>query len=272
MGIFQWMHRKKPQPADPASEGRLSYRVGELQGIGRRRSQEDACLFVNALDVTKIRQQGLLAVVSDGMGGMQDGRTASATAISCMQSWFGALDRDGDISQQLYEGILMADRQVYEVIGGDGGCTVIACLIYEEKLYYAGVGDSGLYLWRDSQLTKISREQNLLHEDYLRLIHRGVLRPDMVRGDQEAEALAQFVGMGSVDDVDQLRRPLLLQPRDVLLLCSDGISGVLTEEMLGQCLALSSPKVACAAMEEQIRRAALSHQDNYTALVIYCAE
>ena len=104
------------------------------------------------------------------------------------------------------------------------------------------------------------------------MINRGVLRPELVRGDHEGEALAQFIGMGSVEDIDHLHRPLELQPGDVLLLCSDGISGVLTEETLCQCLSLSGPKVACAAMEEQIRRAALPHQDNYTALVIYCTD
>ena len=67
MGLF---NRKRRQPRPP--ERLLSYQVANLQGIGTRERQEDSFAFVNALDVTEMRRKGLLAIVADVMGGLNN--------------------------------------------------------------------------------------------------------------------------------------------------------------------------------------------------------
>ena len=76
-------------------ENLLGYRVANLQGVGARTRQEDSFTVANAFDVVKIRDEGLLFAVFDGMGGMKDGKLASETAVSSMRDSFKAMDREG---------------------------------------------------------------------------------------------------------------------------------------------------------------------------------
>ena len=94
-----WLDRflTKPKPSsDPVPEVEpisplLSYQVANLQQKGARPYQEDSFAFVNALDVTEIRENGLMAIVADGMGGMEAGKQVSEMAVSCMVSAFSQM-------------------------------------------------------------------------------------------------------------------------------------------------------------------------------------
>ena len=76
--------------------------------------------------------------------------------------------------------------------------------------------------------------------------------------------------MDILDDVDFLRKPFQLQDKDVLVLCSDGVSGVLTGEEILYCLQKTTSQEMCEEMERGILAANRAYQDNYTALVIQC--
>lgn len=268
-----WNKRRKKQvvPQElPPQERLLSYRVANLQGIGTRQNQEDAFAFVNAVDVTEMKRKGLLALVADGMGGMEGGKLASETAIAAMKASFQTMDRQGDLAEALKGSVLAAGQQVFEALGGRGGSTLVACLFYREQLYYASVGDSYLYLLRDGQLLRLNRPHNVRQECWLDTIRSGSMDPEPARAHREAEALTQFLGMETLDDVDYLRRPLALREGDLLLLCSDGVAGVLTEDQLMSCLQGDAPDQMCPRLEQAILAENRQYQDNYTALVIRC--
>ena len=108
-----------PKPA----ERLLSYRIGNLQGVGSRARQEDSFTVMNSMDVTAIREKGMFFSVCDGMGGMKDGKLASETAIASLRQSFAAMDRSRDLSRQLVECAYTASEKVEEKIGGDGGST-----------------------------------------------------------------------------------------------------------------------------------------------------
>lgn len=253
-----------------AEKGLLSCQIAGLQGIGARERQEDSFVCVNASDVTLIREKGLLAVVADGMGGMQDGKIASETAVNCFQSDFNRLDYDADLAAQLRDSVLHANQEVYQILKGEGGSTAVLCLLYREKLFYAGVGDSFLYLKREGELCRVNREHNILHQKLLQAIREGNMEKSEAEGDPEKAALTQFLGMDELTDTDSLRRPLALQGGDVLLLCTDGVGGVLTEECISDCLKLADAGQICAELERNILRENRRNQDNYTILVIRC--
>ncbi|MCR4892492.1 MAG: protein phosphatase 2C domain-containing protein [Lachnospiraceae bacterium] len=248
----------------------LSYQVGNLQGIGSRERQEDSFAFANAMDVTEILRQGLLAIVADGMGGMQDGKVASECVISTMLSDFEAMDRNSDLSIQFQRSVHHANNEVFRRLGGDGGSTVVGGIFFQEKLYFVSVGDSFIYLLRDGRLSRINREHNCRNSIFLKTIRAGSMDPEDGRSDPEEAALTQFVGMDELSDIDAFRRPLQLKNRDVLLFCSDGVGGVLSEEEIRECLLTMSPPEACIEMEQRIYRKQRPHQDNFTALVIRC--
>ena len=249
----------------------LSYRGANLQGIGSRERQEDSFAFVNILDVTKMRENGLFAAAADGMGGMFGGKTASETAIAAVKDAFARFDMCGDISEQLRAAAVEANERVFSALGGVGGTTLAATVIYDEKLWFVSVGDSYIYLKRGSLLYRLNREQNIFHTRLLEAVCCGSTDRSLAENDPEKPALSQFIGMDELDDIDLFLRPFRLADGDVILICSDGVGGVLSEKTITEALSLSSPQIMCEALEQSIIAAAAPTQDNYTALVIQCS-
>lgn len=272
-----WIDRFFPRPGDnpPAPQADpipvlLSYQVANLQQKGARPYQEDSFAFVNALDVTEIRRSGLMAVVADGMGGLEAGRQVSEMAVGQMVSAFARMQRTGDLAAQLNAAAAAADQALVQRFRGAGGTTLIACILYDEKLYFTSVGDSFLYLARGGGLYRLNREQNYRHQLYAEAIDAGSIDPADADQDPDGHRLSAFLGMGGLADLDGLRRPLPLRDGDVLLLCSDGVGGVVPQPQLLQDLAAGSAAEVCARLDASVRQAARPQQDNYTALVIRC--
>ena len=249
----------------------FEYRVGNLQGVGTRRAQEDSFAVANVFDEEKIREEGLFFMVCDGMGGMKDGALASQTAIGHIRNGFFDMDREGDLAAQLRDCVFAASAEVEAVIGGDGGSTAVGGIIYNDKFYYASVGDSSLFLLRSGSLYRLNREQNLCHEKYLDRIREGNMVPGDLQDDREAPALTAFLGMEGLSDIDCSVRPLPIERGDVLMACSDGVAGVLSEAEITEALRMDSVQEACAWMEQRIQAYARINQDNYTAVVVKCS-
>lgn len=261
---------EQPPVERPQVKRMLTYQVANLQEVGARARQEDSFTFANAFDVTEIREKGLLFVVCDGMGGMKDGKIASETAIASIRRSFINMDRNADLAKQLKESVYLAADEVEQRLGGDGGSTLVAGILFQEKLYYASVGDSFLYLKRGNQLLRLNREHNLCCQTYLESIRSGDMNPQEGRECPEAAALTQFLGMTGLDDVDGSVRPLPVRDGDILLACSDGVGGVLSEEEILGALSLHSSQAMCQQMNQGIISHAKKNQDNYTALVVKC--
>lgn len=252
------------------SAEKTGYRVANLQGIGTRQRQEDSFAFVNAMDAAAIRNKGMMFVVADGMGGMKDGKLASETAVSASKHLFQEMDREGDLAQQLRDGMFWAGDQVFQALGGDGGSTIVACILFRERLYFASVGDSFLYLQRDGELIRLNQEHNVQNERYLEQIRSDRLDPVFLNNAPDTGALTQFLGMDGMDRIDCLRRPLCMQDGDILLACSDGVGGVLSQQTIRSCMECGDPGDICNALETEIIAQRRNSQDNYTALVVQC--
>jgi len=257
---------------DPTLEltDKLRYKVANLQGIGARRRQEDSFTLMNALDETLYDEYGLMFAVCDGMGGMKDGKLASETAVASFRRFFKDMDRRGRIAEQLKQSVFAASQEVESYLGGDGGSTVVIGIIYHEQLYFASVGDSFFYLKRNGRLYRLNSEHNVCHERYLENIRDGYFDPTECRNDREAAALSQFLGMPGLEEVDCSVRPMWLQKGDVLLACSDGVGGVLSEYEILDAMNYELGEDACRRLEQSLIEYAKPNQDNYTALLIQC--
>ena len=201
----------------------LSYRLANLQGVGARGRQEDSFVVTNAFDVMKIKEEGLFFAVCDGMGGMADGALASQTAVASLRSSFQMMDRSSDLAQQLRKSIFTASSEVEAKIGGDGGSTVVAGIIYNEKLYYASVGDSFFYLFRNGNLIRLNREQNLFHQHYMEEIQKGSVDPKDYQEQKEATALTCFLGMIGLENMDYSVRPFPLRPESRIIATKNSV-------------------------------------------------
>lgn len=250
----------------------FGYQTALLQGIGSRERQEDSYAFVNDHDVLKIHQNGLLAIVADGMGGMADGKKASVMAVTSLLKSFDELDMSNGISLQIRDAFYLANERVFNLLNGYGGSTAVLCLFYHEKLWFASVGDSSIYMLRNQQLNRLNIRHTLCNDVMLKTIRRGSADPSEGRDNPEAHALSSFLGMEELSGIDYLLRPLALKPGDVLLLCSDGIDGTLDEDIIISCLEQETPEYSCFAIENEIKKKAKKYQDNYTGLIIRCVK
>lgn len=248
----------------------LSYRLANLQGVGTRSQQEDSFVVVNAFDVMKIKEQGLFFAVCDGMGGMADGALASQTAVQSLKESFTSMSTASDLAEQLKKSVYRASSEVESKIGGDGGSTLVGGIIYQEKLVYASVGDSFLYLYRNGSLYRMNREQNVCHSNYMEAVKEGSVDPSDYQEHSDAAALTGFLGMIGLEDIDCSVRPFPLMRGDVILACSDGVGGVLMENDIKAALELPSEQDMCHRIEQKLVDYARTNQDNYTAFVVKC--
>lgn len=254
----------------PKTKIKLSYQFANLQDIGKRSQQEDSFGFVNVADVTEILKKGFMAIVADGMGGMKDGSFASKTAVSVLRSVFEFLDYEADIPSQLNTAMLDASRQIYGDLGAEGGSTAIACLFYDEEMYYSSIGDSFLMLKRDNQLFRINRPHTVRHKEYYSDVLRGSANPLFGNSADQKNALTNYLGAEECDDIDYFVKAMPLNDGDVIMICSDGVAGVLSENCMLSCLSLNTPLQMCNELDKCIKELDLPNQDNYTAIVIKC--
>lgn len=268
--LFFKNKRTKTTQDPVVTERFLGYQVANLQGIGTRQRQEDSFAYVNAMDVVEIKNNGLMALLADGMGGMQDGKLVSEAAIAAVTADFRQMDRRQDLCAQLEESIYHANDILYETFRGSGGTTMVACIFFQEYLYFASVGDSFLYLKRGDGIYRLNREQTCRQDAYFAQLQEGRLDTAEADADEDGPRLSQFLGRDELEEVDALCRPLRIQRGDVFLLCSDGVGGVLEDSILLACLKEPTPEQSCMRIEREIQVLERPGQDNYTALVIAC--
>ena len=242
-------------------------RVGNVQGLGARERQEDSFAICNASDPEALERQGLFAVVCDGMGGMADGNDASEAAVEAMAQLFRSLLAEGDVPRQLREGVLAVSDGIFQRFQGRGGTTAVAVRILGDTLHWLSVGDSAIFCKRGECVFQLNREHTCLNDLYLQELHREPIQKERAERDEDARRLTAFVGMDRLDRVDQSLRPWRLKPGDVILLCSDGISGVLTAPELKEAMSLP-PDEGCHLLETMVGEKALPSQDNYTGVMI----
>lgn len=250
----------------------LSYYVGNVQSVGARERQEDSFAIGNAFDVKKMRDQGLLFAVCDGMGGMKDGKIASETAVTCIRNYFQNLNVSEDIAEQLRSYMLHASEQIEDILEGQGGSTAVVGVLYNEGLSFVSVGDSFLYLKRGSNLYRLNQEHTMCQQIFLECIRSGDINPETGRNDPETVALTQFLGMTGFNEIDGTVRPIPVMEGDVLFACSDGIGGTLDEREIFMALSRNDVHEMCSYIEKNVLAHGKPNQDNFTGVVVKCVK
>ena len=250
-----------PIPRGPALQ------VGNVQGVGARERQEDSFAVCNASDRSALEREGFFAVVCDGMGGMDSGNEASEAAVEAFLQLFRSLLAEGDIPRQLREGTLAVSDGIFQRFRGRSGTTAVAVRIQGGGLHWISVGDSAIFLKRGECVFQLNREQTCLNDLYLRELRQEPIQKERAEGDEDARRLTAFVGIDCLGQVDQSLRPWVLRDGDVILLCSDGMSVVLSPAELREAMSLP-PDEGCRLLETMVQEKALPGQDNYTGVMI----
>jgi serine/threonine protein phosphatase PrpC len=174
-----------------------------------------------------------LFVVADGMGGAQAGEVASRLAA---EAFAAGLPDDGTSEQRLEQRVREANSRIHDVSQEDRalngmGTTITAAHLDGDELALAHVGDSRAYLLRDGELTRLTRDHTLVDE----LVRRGELTEQEAAEHPQRSIITR--ALGPEPDVEIDLRTHRVQAGDVLLLCSDGLTGMIGEDEVAQILA-----------------------------------
>lgn len=246
--------------------------IGLASDIGRREYQQDAAKTGN--DYEFVLSNRAIAVLCDGMGGLNGGERASKLCADLVYEGFHDLPEDADIHGYLLKAVDQADQAVSDLRDETGtplhaGTTLIAVAIRGNEMYWASVGDSRIYILRGKDMEQATQDHN-----YLMILQQRVMRGELsyeeASSDPKREALVSYIGMGGVRYVDCNPEPLHLQDGDVVLICSDGLYRTLTKGEMQQIILNSEVSMEQTA-EELVRRALekkLQYQDNLTVILL----
>jgi protein phosphatase len=236
--------------------------------IGRiRENNEDKFDFFLPDDPTQIALRGRLWAVADGMGGHNAGQIASEAALKALiRTYYSAQSPDETeetIRASLGEAnglIYRAARQI-ETRASGMGTTIVVAVVKEDVLTIAHIGDSRAYLLRRGEgLRRLTTDHSWVEEQ----VRRGILS----RVDAEASPYRNYIlrSIGVEAAVDAEIVSLPLQPEDTLLLCTDGLSGYLSDDALTVALSGTSPAQIALDLIDAANDA--GGKDNITALVV----
>jgi protein phosphatase len=220
-----------------------------------------------------------LYVVADGMGGHASGEVASQMAIDTLRDFFKATSADpegtwpykmdkarGYEENRLITGVKLANLRIFESAQRDSkqrgmGTTIVAILVVDDGVLVGHVGDSRVYRWRDNKLDQLTEDHSLLN-DYIKMKR---LSEEEIANFPHKNVIVRALGMKETVKVDT--RLDVPQPGDLYLLCSDGLSGPVTDEEIRE-LAISKPDLKQAASALIDRANQNGGPDNVTVVLL----
>ena len=203
-----------------------------------------------------------LFAVADGMGGHAAGEVASEIAITVLQEQAPHTLDANALSNAVETANYAILRAVEDGRGLEGmGTTLTAAMVEGERLLIAQVGDSRAYLPHRSRLQQLTRDHSLMAD----LIDMGQITPEEAESHPQRSVITRALG-SAVDTYPDLYE-LNVAPGDRLLLCSDGLSGMVSEEDLTEILTRFRDPQRCA--DQLIKRANMNGgMDNISAIVV----
>ena len=241
--------------------------VASLTDVGlQRENNEDSYLYWEPSDDEEFRHKGRLAVIADGMGGYDGGQEASRLAVETVREVYDQAFRD-DCQNTLIEAFVTAHARIRsyaeqhpEFHGMGTTCTAVA--VVGRQLYSAHVGDSRLYRIRGTEISRLTRD----HTYVGRLVETGIVRPEDAETHPQRHILTSALGSGREVAADISQQPVTLQEGDSLVLCTDGLWGLVSDQDLARLVQTNAPAASCAALVEM----ALQHggPDNITVQVL----
>lgn len=263
----------------PANAGHVRVRLFGRTDVGRiREHNEDNFLIADLtqgqrglmenLRTHVVGASGTLFAVCDGMGGAAAGEVASKLAVDIiyeqMQSG-GAPRHREEIARRLVRAVEVAGMRIFAEAKLDRnrrgmGTTATAAALVDEYLFLAQVGDSRAYVLRGDRLELVTRDQSLVNQ----LIEAGQLTEEEAENFEHSNIILQALGTADTVQVDLT--VVKLRHGDTLMMCSDGLSGMVRQEELRQALlAHPEPIDVCKVLTDKANEA--GGHDNITVIV-----
>lgn len=256
-----------------------SISIGTCSIIGTRKEQQDS-FSVNQ----NSKDDWAITVVCDGMGGLSGGKIASAAAADFMIAEATSFVRMDDLNKnvklldekndvfadQFISSVKKANEMVIKLKDKNGesmkaGTTMTMAVIKDKMLHWVSIGDSKMYFLRDDELKCLTHEHNYaFYADHLETDANFKFNPK-----EREDALVSYLGVSEIRCIDYNRKALKLKDNDRILLCSDGLYKLLSDEEIRAILmSRKTPQeIASLLIAESVQQAKKS-QDNTTVIVI----
>ena len=229
------------------------------RGVVRQQNQ-DACAF-QTMDDGRV-----IALVCDGMGGARAGNVASSMAVELFMQRFLEQADDPNDQERMQTAAAHANHAVFQRATTEPDCagmgtTLVAALVNEGEAVILNEGDSRAYYINQDRISLVTRDHSLVED----LVERGELTREEARNHPNRNLITRALGAEPILLADCFRQPMA--PGDYLLLCSDGLSNLVTDqEMLYEIIHGGSDETCCQRLLEiALHRGA---PDNVTAVLV----
>jgi serine/threonine protein phosphatase PrpC len=241
--------------------------VASITDTGRvRHKNEDSYGCFEPLDPQIQDSKGSLYIVADGMGGHKGGEVASRMAVEAIRSRYYAAGAN-DPAVALVEAFQEANQLIYQKSQSDEslagmGTTCTAMAIVAEFAYFAHVGDSRAYLFREGELRQITQDHSLIGE----MLRSGMISREDARTHPQRNVITKSLGAQVSVQVDTPSSPFACEEEDVFLICSDGLTAHVANQEIAEALRAQTSAEACSRLIDLANQK--GGTDNITVQVI----
>jgi protein phosphatase len=246
----------------------LDVQFGQASDFGKiRTNNEDAMGSFIPASRKQGRTHGFLFAVADGVGGMDLGEVASATAIAAVVEGFSKAPSGSMLNTLMPRLIEQANAAVHDCSldpkyeGKKMATTLVTCAMRYDQAIITHVGDSRCYLVRNGQTKQLTQDHTWVNEQR----KLGLLSAEEAAHSDSRHVLIRSIGTEMFVSPDM--SALTVQPGDIFVLCSDGLHGEMSDEEIAR-IVTKNKKMDEIAQELVARAVEIDGNDNTTAQVI----
>lgn len=246
----------------------LEFELAGSQIDGARDYQEDAFLITHLTDANG--KPSALVVIADGMGGHAAGNVASNMAVQAFNKHVSANYPTENPSEILEQSVVKANNSIKETVVetpalAGMGCTMVAAILEDGKMWWASVGDSHCYLVRDREITKKNADHS--YGGFLDRMEADGTPVEPEPGLSRNMLMSAITGE-EINEIDVPANPFELQAGDRIILCSDGLDTLSAGKIIQYSEWSESTKECADALMTAVEEANMPRQDNTTAVVV----
>jgi len=198
-----------------------------------RETNEDSAKYFRPTDPAEFARKGVIAIVADGMGGHSAGEVASRIATDVIKTVYYETDKDA--TESLRSALNAANHEIHEASQADKalegmGTTCAALVVQNGSAHCAYVGDTRLYLIRGGEIYVMTED----HSAVMEMVHMGIITLEQARHHEDKNVIIRALGSQPEVEVSVWSEPFPVREGDKFLLCSDGLSDLVSDDDIKQ--------------------------------------
>lgn len=237
---------------------RYNYISVSEQGKTRKKNEDSVGIYKTEF--------GLLIIICDGLGGGLAGEFASKNSLKKIYDYFVS-SSENEILKRIKDSIENANLFIYQKSNGNlhfkGMATTCDVLLLNGTVFYWGhIGDSRIYLFKDSKLKQLTKDHSIVQE----MMDNGKIKFKQAKNDNRKNVVAKAIGESKIPEIDTSKIVISAQTPLKFFLCTDGVSCVVSDEELKEFLSQDDMQVSSDGLKKLIERR--GSPDNYSFVIV----